>query len=151
MPPKPTEEKKYDAFPRGADVPQGKGKKHGPDEGFNTWVQLNDPALFTAAARKNPVVQAFLDAPFSVNFAQFKSSTRESEYFIHKPHLAMRDGGVEGIVGGVRGFPARPRVTTLVLNHERTLARAITKALVIEDGAQAGQLIYKQRSEPKAT
>jgi hypothetical protein len=146
MPPrrKPAEEKKYDGFRPGRD------SNHGPEQGFNRWIRLNDPDLFTAAAKKDPVVQAFLGAPFSVNFAQFKSSTRESEYFIHKPTLAMRNGGVEGIEGGVHGFPARPRVTTLVLNHERTLARAITKALVIEDGAQAGQLIYKQRSETKA-
>lgn len=132
------EEALYDQFPRGAD------HGFGPAEGFNSWVRLNDPGLFTEDALKNPVIQAFLDAPFSVNYAQFKSSHRESEYFLHKPHKAM-DGQVNGIEGRVAGFPKEnPRIATLVLNHERTLARFITRSLTIEDGAAAGQMIHKE-------
>ncbi|MDP9243742.1 MAG: hypothetical protein M3O77_01505, partial [Chloroflexota bacterium] len=114
--------------------------------GYNEWVQVNDPGLFTEAARLNPVIQQFLAAPFSVNFAQFKSSYRESEYFIHKPSKAMA-GEVEGIEGRVAGFPESPdkqRIATLVLNHEIGLAFRITRSLVVEDGAVAGQLIHKE-------
>jgi hypothetical protein len=131
------EEELYDRFPRGAD------EGNGPEQGFNTWVQINDPGLFTEEARQHPAVRAFLEAPFSVNYAQFKSSHREAEYFIHKPHKAM-SGQVDGIVGTVAGFPEKPRIATLVINHEMSLARHITRALVIEDGAAAGQLIHKE-------
>jgi hypothetical protein len=130
-------EELYDQFPNGAD------NGFGPDEGFNSWVQINDPNLFTEAARNDPVIKAFLDAPFTVNYAQFKSSYRESEYFIHKPHKAMT-GQVDGIHGSVQNMPAEPKISTLVLNHERTLAFRITRSLVVEDGAQAGQLIHKE-------
>jgi len=138
------EEKLYDQFPAGAD------EGFGPDQGFNTWVRVNDPSLFTDEAKEHPAIRAFLgldrdDAPFlSVNFAQFKSSHRETEWFLHKPHRAMAEGGVNGINGGVAGFPANPRIATLVINHDRTLARHVTKAIVIEDGRQAGQMIYKE-------
>jgi hypothetical protein len=130
----------YDQYPRGDE------NEFGPEQGYNEWVQVNDPGLFTEAARLNPVIQQFLAAPFSVNFAQFKSSYRESEYFIHKPARAMA-GQVEGIEGRVAGFPESPdkqRIATLVVNHEIGLAFRITRALVVEDGAIAGQLIHKE-------
>jgi hypothetical protein len=132
------EERLYDEFPRGA------ARGFGPDQGYNTWVRINDESLFTDEAKAHPAVREFLDAPFSVNFAQFKSSHREAEWFLHKPHRAMAEGGVEGILGGVADFPANPRIATLVINHELTLAKFITRAVVIEDGAQAGQMIHKQ-------
>jgi hypothetical protein len=130
----------YDQFPAGA--PNG----FGPEQGFNRFVRLNDPELFTDAAREDPVINEFLNAPFSVTYVQLKSSTRESEYFIHKPHLAMA-GQVEGIEGSVDGFPSqshKARLGTYVINHDRTLAFRITRAMIIEDGAQAGQIIYKE-------
>ena len=137
MPPGFNEEDLYDEFPRGAE------NGFGPDEGFNTWVQINDEALFTEKALSNPAVRAFVDAPFSVNYAQFKSSYRETEYFIHKPHKAM-SGQVEGIEGTVVDFPSDPRISTLVMNHERGLAWRITRSLTVEDGSAAGQLIHKE-------
>lgn len=130
----------YDQFPR------GDKNGFGPSEGYNSWVRINDPELFTEEARQHPVVKEFLAAPFSVNYAQFKSSYRETEYFIHKPSRAL-GGGVEGIEGRVEGFPDSPeeqRLATLVLNHEIGLAFRITRSLVIEDGAVAGQLIHKE-------
>jgi hypothetical protein len=138
------EETLYDQFPKGAD------EGFGPDQGFNTWVRVNDPSLFTDEAKEQPAIRAFLgldrdDAPFlSVNFAQFKSSYRETEWFLHKPHRAMAGDEKTGIQGAVDGFPANPRLATLVINHELTLAKHVTKALVIEDGRQAGQMIYKE-------
>jgi hypothetical protein len=136
------EERLYDEFPAGADAPFP--GPYGPDQGFNTWVRINDESLFTDEAKAQPAIREFLDAPFSVNYVQFKSSHKEAEWFLHKPHRAMAEGGVQGIVGSVAGFPANPRIATLVINHERTLAKFITRALVIEDGAQAGQMIHKQ-------
>lgn len=138
------EEEIYDEFPRGDE------HGFGPEQGFNRWVQINNPDLFTDGAREDPVIQQFLAAPFSVNFAQFKSSYRETEYFIHKPSRAL-GGGVEGIEGRVDGFPDSPeeqRLATLVLNHEIGLAFRITRSLVIEDGAVAGQLIHKEGEHP---
>lgn len=137
MPPGFNEEDLYDEFPRGAE------NGFGPDEGFNTWVHINDEGLFTEEALSNPAVRAFVDAPFSVNYAQFKSSYRETEYFIHKPHKAM-SGQVEGIEGTVVDFPPDPRISTLVMNHERALAWRITRSLTIEDGSAAAQLIHKE-------
>jgi hypothetical protein len=137
MPPGFNEEDLYDQFPLGAE------HDFGPDQGFNTWVRVNDEALFTEEALSNPAVRAFVDAPFSVNYAQFKSSYRETEYFIHKPHKAM-SGQVDGIEGSVAGLPEEPRISTLVVNHERSLAWQITRAMVVEDGAVAGQIIHKE-------
>jgi hypothetical protein len=41
----------YDAFPSSDE--QGFGR----DQGFNTWIQLNDPELFTEEARHHPVIR----------------------------------------------------------------------------------------------
>jgi hypothetical protein len=137
MPPGFNEEDLYDQFPVGAE------NDFGPAQGFNTWVRVNDETLFTEEALSNPAVRAFVDAPFSVNFAQFKSSYRETEYFLHKPHKAM-SGQVEGIEGSVAGIPEEPRISTLVVNHERSLAWKVTRSMVVEDGAVAGQIIHKE-------
>jgi hypothetical protein len=134
----------YNEFPRGADDDAG------PDEGFNTWVRVNDEALFTPEALRNPAVRAFVQAPFSVNYGQFKSSHRETEYFIHKPVRAM-SGQVDGIVGTIAGFPSEAaRIATLVINHELSLAKHITRSVVIEDGNAAGQLIHKEEYKEEA-
>lgn len=142
--PRPDEEKLYDLFPSGESL------GFGPDQGFNTIKRLNDPELFTDAARQDPAVQEFLNAPFSVSYVQFKSSTSEAEYFIHKPHRVM-GGHVDGVVGSVDGFPAEePRIGTFVINHDATLAKSIMRALVMEDGAQAGAMIHKQPEPDEA-
>jgi hypothetical protein len=130
----------YDQFPSGA------SDGSGPEEGFNTWVRINDRSLFTPAALEDPVIQEFVDAPIAVTYAQFKSSHRETEYFIHKPHLAM-SGKVRGIGGSVAGIASddpRTGIATLVINHERTLAKYITRSIVITDDGTAGQIIHKQ-------
>ncbi len=136
---RPFENELYDQFPSGA------AEGFGPEEGFNTWIRLNDEQLFTDEARKIPAVRAFLDAPFAVTYAQFKSSHRESEWFIHKPNLAM-SGRVEGIEGVVEGITEEPRtpITTLVLHHERTLALHMTRTLVVSGDTSAGQLLVKE-------
>ena len=135
----------YDQFPSGT------SDGSGPDEGFNTWVRINDKSLFTPAALEDPVIQEFVNAPIVVTFAQFKSSHRETEYFIHKPHRAMSGdvSGIEGSVAGISGEDPQTGIATLVINHERTLAKYITRSIVITDAATAddgtaGQIIHKQ-------
>jgi len=130
----------YDQFPSGAD------DGNGPDEGFNTWQRINDESLFTEEALKIPAIRAFVDAPIAMTYAQFKSSHRETEYWIHKPQRAM-SGGVYGIEGGVQGVSADDPPTpigTYVINHDKTLAVHITRAVVITDGSTAGQIIHKE-------
>ncbi|HYN47978.1 MAG TPA: hypothetical protein VER83_03880 [Candidatus Nanopelagicales bacterium] len=136
------EDELYDQFPAGA------SEGFGPREGFNTWIRVNDASLFTAEALADPAIRAFVEAPFAVTFAQFKSSHRESEYFVHKPHLAMTGqvDGIEGAVEGLSGDDPRTPIATLVFNHERTLARLITRSIVISDGGVAGQIIAKQQA-----
>ncbi len=101
-PPPFNEDDLYDQFPDSA------AAGYGPAQGFNDWRQINDKDLFTDEALEDPVIQAFVNAPITVTYAQFKSSFRESEYFIHKPHRAM-SGGVTGINGGVRVRQGRRR------------------------------------------
>lgn len=134
------EDQLYDRFPSGAE------KGFGPHEGFDTWVRVNDPSLFTEEALKNPAIQAFISAPFNVTYAQFKSSHSESEYFVHKPNRAMtgRAPGIVGVVDGISGDDPRTPIATLILNHEQTLAVHITRSIVVSGSGQAGQLIIKE-------
>ena len=133
----------YDQFPRGDET------GYGPAEGFNVYRRLNDRALFTEEALADPVIAAFVDTPFSVSFLQSKSSTRESEWLLHKPNLTMA-GSVEGVEGPVDLFPTDhpPHIATLIINHHRTMARWKQSIILIEDGADAGQIIYKEEDEP---
>jgi len=134
----------YDQFPEGKTLPGG--DRSGTEEGFNTYVQINVESLFTEEALAIPAVRAFVDTAenISISFATFKSSTRESEWALHKPHLAMA-GEVAGIRGPVDRFPAEnPHIGTYLINHDRTMARWKWSVVVIEDGAQAGQMVYKQ-------
>ncbi len=129
----------YEQFPPGG--------RHGfgPLEGFNEFVRLNDETLFTEDAKKDPVIQAFLKAPLIISYAQFKSSHRESEYWIHEPLQAMGNG-VEGINGMADGLEPDTRIQTLILNHELTLARYITRSISVHDtkGRSIGQVVHKE-------
>jgi len=142
----PYEDSIYDEFPSGND------DENGVNEGFNTWIQINDASLFREEVlENNPALQQFVNAPFAVTFAQFKSSHRESEYWLHKPSRAMT-GNVSGIFGVVPGVGGeddeRTRISTLVLNHEQSLAYHITRSVVISDQTQAGQIIHKEPGRP---
>ena len=131
------EEAKYDEFPRGGD------EGFGTEQGFNTWVRINDARWFTEEALADPTIRAFTEAPFAVSYSQFKSSHREAEWFIHKPHKAMT-GQVEGIKGVVEGYPEDAAISTFVMNHEETLAIHITRSLTVADGSMAAQVIHKE-------
>lgn len=139
------EDELYDQFPRGDE------HDFGPEQGYNVYRRLNDPDLFTEEARQDPVVQAFLDAPFSFSFGVFKSSTRESEWALHKPNRTLA-GEIEGITSEVDNFPGSDaaRIGTFVINHDRTLAVRKLFVMTAEDGDQCGQMIYKQAREDGA-
>lgn len=154
----------YDEFP------EGREDGRGTAEGYNTYVRLNDPSLFAAEALDaNPALRLFAhsgdDGNVVVAFAQFKSSTRESEWALHKPGLTLDASNQKRVgnlpddldVGGeIDTYPGpdAARIATLVMNHERTLSRWPWITIVVEDGQQVGQLVYKypvRESEPDAT
>jgi hypothetical protein len=145
--PEPWEEALYEQFPSGAD------HGYGPDQGYNTYRKLNDSALFREDLLNpdHPDFDATLAEfvasgdRFSISFAQFKSSSRESEWAIHKPHLTMA-GEINGVNGPVDKFPgsAHAHIATLIINHDRTMARWKQSVVIIENGEQAGQMIYKE-------
>lgn len=131
----------YEAFDR------GDATEYGPDQGFNTWIRLDDPELFTEDAKANPVIGGLLDAPFKLYFVQFKSSTREAEYFVHTP-LATLGDQVEGIAGDP-DVPPDAHLMTLVMNHHRTLAYKIMRATAMVErsdnpGTEVGLTIHKE-------
>jgi hypothetical protein len=143
--------------------PEGREEGHGSDQGFNTYFRLNNAELFNPEAlEKYPALREFVESgeTISVYWAQTKSSTRESEWMLHKPHLTMdaenqrRAGGLPAdldIRGSVDRYPGPEyaHITTFIINHEMTMARWKQSVLLIEDGKQAGQMIYKHPEEPK--
>lgn len=146
----------YDQFPAGRE------RDHGSEAGYNTYVRINDRNLFDPAAlRDNPALEAFVRTgdEISISFVQFKSSTRESEYSVHKPHLTFNarrakelgelpeDLDIEGEIERYPG-PEDANIGTYVINHHQTLARWKQSVIVMEDGKQAGQIIYKHPEPP---
>ena len=147
----------YDRFPQGRDLPDP--ERAGTDEGYNTYVRINDASLFTAEALEDPALKAFVDTgeEISISFALFKSSTRESEWALHKPGRTMQADSRKGPGPGGRlpadidikrsveryPGPALANIATFVINHDNTLARWKQSVIVVEDGARAGQMIYK--------
>lgn len=144
--------------------PEGRVEGHGTEQGFNTYVRLNDPSIFDPAAlERSPALRAFAESgdAFSVSFAQFKSSTRESEWSLHKPHLTMDadnqklSGTLPGeldIAGSVEKYPGPElaHIATFIINHDRTMARWKQSVILVEDGQQAGQMIYKHPDSEQA-
>ena len=151
-PPEP-ENDLYDQFPQGKDLPDDRA---GTDEGYNTYIQINKASLFTDEALQDKALKAFVDTEeeISISFALFKSSTRESEWALHKPGrtMAVDDQKAAGrlpedldIKGKVERYPG-PReanIATFVINHDNTLARWKQSVILIENGARTGQMIYK--------
>jgi hypothetical protein len=145
----------YNQFPSGSEQGYGTG------EGFHTFLKLNDASLFAAGERENNhALDQFLktseEDKLSIYFVAWKSSTRESEWALHKPHLTMnREAALKrpeavgldqtDISGAVDNYPGadEARISTFVINHDVTLARLKQSVIVMEDGKQAGQMIYK--------
>jgi hypothetical protein len=127
----------YDRFPAGAEL------GYGPDQGYNVKRRLNDASLFTKEALADPVIREFVELPFDVSFLQTKSSTSEAEWLIHKPHLALagKAGGIDVRDGR---FDHPGHITTLMVNHERTMARWKQSVILTQDGTDTASIIYKQ-------
>jgi hypothetical protein len=148
----------YDQFPQGRDLPGD--DRAGSEEGYNTYVRINDASLFRPEALEaDPALRAFVATgeEISISFAQFKSSTRESEWALHKPGRTLAADDQKGPGSGGRlpadldihrsveryPGPGLANIATFVINHDNTLARWKQSVVVMEDGARAGQMIYK--------
>jgi len=134
-------EKKYNEFPSGESIGYGR------DAGYGELVQINDRKWFTEEAQRDPVINAFLEAfeneQVAFSYLQLKSSTSESEWYIHKPHVALSKGRKSGIAGSAAGFARGQHIGTFVINHQRTLALRPVRAMVVSDGNEVGQIVYK--------
>ena len=145
--------------------PEGRDEGHGTEQGFNTYFRLNDAELFRPEAlERYPALRQFVESgeEISISWAQSKSSTRESEWMLHKPHLTMdadnqrRGGGLPAdldVAGSVDRYPGpeHAHISTFIINHDLTMARWKQSVILIEDGKQAGQMIYKHPpEEPRA-
>jgi hypothetical protein len=134
-------EEKYDEFPSGESL--GYGRRHGFDE----LVQINQRRWFTEEAQANPVINAFLEAyeeeAVAFSYLQVKSSTSESEWFIHKPDVALSENPKSGIAGVAPGFEPGQHIGTFVINHHRTLAFRIVRAMAVSDGTEVGTIVHK--------
>ena len=134
-------EQKYDEFPSGESIGYGR------DKGYGELVQINDRKWFTEEAQANPVINAFLEAfekeAIAFSFLQLKSSTSESEWFLHKPHVALSKGRKSGIAGVAPGFESGQHIGTFVINHHRTLAFRVVRAMAVSDGSEVGQIVHK--------
>lgn len=134
-------EKKYDEFPSGESIGYGR------DKGYGELVQINDRRWFTEEAQGNPVINAFLEAfekeGVAFSYLQVKSSTSESEWFIHKPHVALSRSRKSGIAGVAPGFQPGQHIGTFVINHHRTLALRPVRAMAVSDGTEVGTIVHK--------
>jgi hypothetical protein len=72
------------------------------------------------------------DVPFRLWSYRVKSSSPDSELFIHDPLAAM--------VGVVPGVTRESHVTTIVVNHDKTLARFHLFVLALV-AAEAGTVV----------
>lgn len=134
-------DKKYDEFPSGESLGYGR------DNGYGELVQINQRRWFTEEAQANPVINAFLEAfeneAVAFSYLQVKSSTSESEWFIHKPHVALSKSRKSGIAGAAPGFESGQHIGTFVINHHRTLAFRIVRAMAVSDGSEVGTIVHK--------
>jgi len=134
------ENEAYDRFPAGAEM------GYGPEQGFNVKRRLNDRSLFTEEALADPVIDEFVNLPFDISYLQTKSSSREAEWLLHKPHLVLA-GQVEGIDVTDGRFDHPGHITTVMINHERTMARWKQSVILFQDDDETTQVIYKQTTE----
>lgn len=141
------EEAAYNEFPSGEEL------GYGPAKGFNVKRRLNDARLFTEEALADPVIREFVELPFDVSFLQTKSSTREAEWFIHKPHVVLTRNTksteppkptYDGIDVSDGRFDHPGHITTLMVNHERTMARWKQSVIITQDGTDTASIVYKQ-------
>ena len=88
--------------------------------------------------------------PYRLIVNRFKSSSPDSEDFIHDPLGALiRAQGTEGLLPGLE-LTQDWTVTTLVLNHHQTLSATHLHAMaaVDEDEKTVGVTLVKKRPRP---
>jgi len=99
--------------------------------GFNEWQPVEIPTFSPAG----------FDQPFQIHSIVFKSSSRQSEVFIHDPIRALTgrsQGSPSWEDDGFIGQPlltedAEPRINSVVLRHERTLEHRVVRSVAITD------------------
>ena len=107
------------------------------DGGFNEWRAVPDPFGDDVAAEGQvPVVVT----------AKFKSSSRQAEIFIHDPVAALRgvDETISSEIGELNSLPDDTVVSTFVVNHHRTLAKHIIRAVALVEGSSVSITIHKE-------
>jgi hypothetical protein len=112
--------------------------------GFNRWEPLEIPAFSTGG----------FDQPFQVFAIALKSSSRQSEVFIHDPvrFLTGRSQGVD--TWAIDEFEGEPlldqeptRINSVVLRHERTLEHMVVRSMaVMDDDGSVTLVTHKQES-----
>lgn len=115
-----------------------------PDDtaGFNRWEPVEIPTFNTGG----------FDQPFTVHVIALKSSSRQSEVFIHDPIRALTgssQGSRRWEDDGFGGDPlledAPTRINSVVLRHERTLEHMVVRSVAIVDADGSVTLItHKQ-------
>jgi len=110
--------------------------------GFNRWEPIEIPTFSRGG----------FEQPFSVHVIALKSSSRQSEVFIHDPVRALtgRSQGVntwaDDSFGGeplLRDDP--PRINSVVLRHERTLEHRVVRSVaVVDDDGSVTLITHKQ-------
>ena len=97
----------------------------------------------TSPATNSPGWLDFEKERVAFSYLQLKSSTSESEWFIHKPHIALSRSRKSGIAGAAPGFEPGQHIGTFVINHHRTLALRPVRTMVVSDGTEVGQIVHK--------
>jgi hypothetical protein len=115
-------------------------KRSKSDEPADTWVwheQPNSTFPWTQISLPDGLVPDDLaeDQRYKVFTARFKSSSPDCELFIHDPVKSLVDGGI--IKAG------NYRVTTHVLNHQRTLSKWHLFATATIAKGTIGLTLYK--------
>lgn len=122
----------------------GDYSRYEPDEtdGFNAWQAVDIPTFRSGG----------FDQPFSVHVIALKSSSRQSEVFIHDPIRALTGSsqGVrkwedDGFVGDPLLDEPPTRINSVVLRHERTLEHMVVRSMVISESDGSVTLVtHKQ-------
>lgn len=106
-------------------------------EGFNHWDDITPPVFEDEDTPEGRMPRLLA--------AKFESSTREAEIFIHDP-IATLGGEADGITSAMAAdeLPPDPYITTIVINHHRTLAYRIIRATAMVDDESIGITIHKE-------
>jgi hypothetical protein len=112
--------------------------------GFNRWDPLEIPTYNSGGFTQ----------PFSVYAIALKSSSRQSEVFIHDPVRALtgrsrgEDTWADDAFEGDPLLTETPsRINTVVLRHERTLEHLVVRSMaVVDDDGSVTLITHKQDS-----